>query len=392
MFTRELQGARFRGETELLESIRGDDRIQQQLQQREVLKQRSRIRAQLLAGAVRVNLRLLPNLAESFERLGQQLQGQRRLEAFVFADAEVNGFVTAGSKRTIVAISSGAVSLLTSAELDFVIGHEIGHALYGHVDVPADHVIAADVLTPAQALKLRAWQRASEISADRAGLCLCNSLEVAASALFKTISGLNLPGLRVDPEEFARQWEQLVQEVIDQGVRDQCQLSHPFPPLRIKALTLFWNSRSQEAVEAEVAKLLSVMDPTHGAGAEIGDPLLARFIFWGGLFVSLAQGSPDPRELKRLEELAPPDVDLQTLMASAGDLAELAILRFEEARTGRQTKLRASEIHRIIQRLIQVATADGELSAADRDHLHRIGKVLGIRPDAVDLLIEKQNG
>lgn len=227
-----LQDARFGRDRELLEQIRADELLKRELARSEVLRQRSMMRARLLSGAVRVNVRLLPNVAQSFARIARHVEGGKELDAYVFADPEINAFVAEGRSHMLVAVSSGAVSALSSEELEFVIGHELGHAVYGHLDVAAGFLIEHGNLDLERCQLLRSFQRAAEVSADRAGLVCCGSLEVAANALFKTLCGLHLPGHTVDPEELAAQWDHLVEEVLDDGRRDQWQLSHPFPPLR----------------------------------------------------------------------------------------------------------------------------------------------------------------
>ena len=74
----------------------------------------------------------------------------------------------------------------------------------------------------------------------------CGSLEVAATALFKTLSGLRIKNLTINPAEFAEQWEHLENEVIEDGDSDHWQLTHPFPPLRMKAMMIFWDSGFEE--------------------------------------------------------------------------------------------------------------------------------------------------
>lgn len=393
MHTNSMTGARFRGDAELLDALQRDEVIRQQLQRTEVLRKRSRVRARLLSGAVRVDVGLLPNVARSFERLRSCLDDDRPLEAYVFAEPLVNAFVTEASNRYIVALSSGAVSLLGVEELEFVIGHELGHALLGHLDVAAEAVIELGALDVEQRRLIRAWQRAAEISADRIGLRCCDSLEVAASALFKTVSGLAVPDMMIDPRELAGQWDRLVEEVLDQGHRDHWQLAHPFPPLRMKALLLFWQGRGQGEVDAEVARLLAHMDcgaDTPGASGERQDPLLSRFSFWGAVYVSLASGSLDPRALEKLERLAPPGVNVFELLRSPGSLSERCLEQFREARQTRREKLSAMELHHIATVLVDFAAQGGQVETRAVEHLQQLGKELGLGQGAMRILIAQR--
>jgi hypothetical protein len=384
METTSLHNARFGGERELHRQVLADEVMKRELHHAEILRQRSVTRARLLSEAVRVNVRLLPNVAQSFARLSRHVEVGKELEAYVFANPEVNAFVAEGRSHILVGVSSGAVGTLSAEELDFVIGHELGHALYGHIDIAANHLMAHGDLDLERAKLVRSFQRAAEVSADRAGLVCCGSLEVAANAMFKTLSGLNLPGLKVDPVEFAQQWEHLVDEVVDLGRRDQWQLSHPFPPLRMRALLSFWRLGPGPAADAEVRRLLALMDAQPAPQGDAEDPFLARFLYWGSVYVALANGTPTPEQRARLTALAPASTDI-----AEGDSADAALKRFQEARRARRTKLSATELHRLVGGLIGVAKQDGPLTEGAVLRLRTLGGELGIAPAAVDMMIAK---
>ena len=383
-----IQAARFRGDLELLAAVRADPRLARRLEQSEARQRSDALRSRLLSHAVRIDADLLPGLAEPFERLGRRFELAGGLEAYVHNQPAVNAFIARGHGRAIVVLSSGAVNLLDGEELEYIIGHELGHVLYGHLDVGIGHLLEEECFPPQVSMRLRAWQRAAEISADRAGLLACESLAVAANALFKTLSGIALPGPGVDPREFAGQWDHLVEEVLTEGDRGPWQLSHPLPLLRMKAMILFWEGRDDlPAVDREVARLLDLMDPL--AGEEDGslDPLLARFFFWGGLFIALAGGRLDDEEAARLETVAPPGVDAAELVDGEGIAPEECLERFRAAKEERRAKLSSVELHRIVQGLIDVAAADGRIDRREIDHLYRLGEILGIKKTACDLLV-----
>ncbi|WP_437752272.1 M48 family metallopeptidase [Sorangium sp. So ce1389] len=387
MKTTSLQEARFSGERSLHEQVLADEALKRELHRAEILRQRSMTRARLLSEAVRVNVRLLPNVAQSFLRLSRHVEGGKELEAYVFAESEINAFVTEGLNHLLVGVSSGAVSALSSEELEFVIGHELGHAVYGHLDVAANHLIESGNLDLERAQLVRSFQRAAEVSADRAGLVCCGSLEVAATAMFKTLSGLNVPGLKVDPVEFAQQWDHLVDEVVAFGRRDQWQLSHPFPPLRMRALLSFWRLGPGPAADDEVRRLLALMDAQPAPKADADDPFLARFLFWGSLYVTLANGVMTPEKRARLTALAPASTDVAEAVRGGAGAGDVALQRFQEARRSRRTKLSAAELHRLIGGLIGVARQSGPLSEAEVLRLRRLGGELGIAAAAVDMMI-----
>lgn len=386
--TAALERARFSREQELLEKIRADEVLKSELLRSEVLRQQSMMRARLLSEAVRVNVKLLPNVAQSFARLAPHVEGRKALEAYVFASPEINAFIAEGRHHMLVGVSSGAITTLSSEELEFVLGHELGHAVYGHLDVPARFLLDHCNLDLERSRLVRSFQRAAEISADRAGLVCCGSLEIAANAIFKTLCGL--PGHRIDPAEFASQWDHLLEELVDDGRRDQWELSHPFPPLRMRALLSFHALGPGSAADTEVRQLLASMEPSTAQQQNEDDPFLARFLFWGGLYVITADNALSVEERGQLNKLAPAGVDVETALRANNATADLVLERFREVRRTRRQKLNASELHRMTARLIQLATKDGRVPQGRVSRLRKLGEELGIFPEALDLMIAKQ--
>ena len=112
------------------------------------------------------------------------------------------GFIdacTIGVSKPIIVVSYSALSLLNYDELLFLIGHELGHIKSQHV---LYHTMAkaipyiggivgnltfgfGDIVAQGIELMLYNWYRKSEFTADRAGLLVCQNLDVAMSVLTK---------------------------------------------------------------------------------------------------------------------------------------------------------------------------------------------------------------
>lgn len=351
------------------------------------------VRTRMLAGAVMVEPGVLPHLAAAIERITALCPDLGEVECFVFNDPSVNAFVTPGRSRTLLAISSAAINHLDAPELEFILGHELGHAFFGHLDLAVGPLLESGQLSSPLAMRLRAWQRAAEISADRAGLMLCGSPEAAARALFKAASGIVAPGVATSPQQFAGQWNRLLSEVVEEGSRDFWQVSHPFPPLRMQAMLHFWeasNAGSPEAAVEEanraVGRMLAMMDPA-SAEKTLHDAVLAPFFFWGGLHIALSDRKLDPAEQQRLGALVPPGETLAAAEAAARRDPELCRSRFAESVRARRRKLSAVELHRIIYGLIDVASADGNIAAEERERLYTLVGALSIPKQACDVIL-----
>lgn len=388
---------RYPADARQLKALTGDAAIRERLDSPAYTQLRRANRTQLLAGAVMVDPDVLPHLAVAVSQLRERFADMKPVECFVFNSPEINAFISEGRTHAVVGLSSATVNHLDANELTFVLGHEFGHAAFGHLDIPAGHLAADEAVSPTATMRVRSWQRSAEISADRAGLMLCGSLEASARALFKVASGIVSAAVAVVPDRFAGQWQRLIDAVIQEGDRDFHHLSHPFPPLRMRAMQLFWNAQHAHESTREVAikaadeaidRMLATMDPA-SAGERIGDPLLSGHLFWGGLY--LVTGVPGPlheAERSRLGSIAPAGISIADAIEEARTAPDRCRELFAAAFRDRQRRHSALELHRIIFGLLDVAAADGEVSEQERGRLHGLADVLGIPAAACDLVME----
>lgn len=389
----DLMGCRYQGEADLLQTLKSDEGVRHRLEPRVAEEHRARLRTSLLSNAVRVDARVLPQLAEALATISARTGMTIPLEAYVHHDSSVNAFVAKGSEQILVVLSSATVNKLTADELNFVIGHELGHVAFGHVDVPVLRPNEPGDLDRRALMQVMAWQRGAEISADRMGLVCCGDVDVAATALFKTLSGLALPDHAITAVEFARQWDHLVRELRDGGETEWWQMTHPFPPLRMKAMILFSEAlkrREEDAaddVDDQVGRLLALMDPVARAESGGADPMLADFMLWGSLYVAQADGVLSTAERSLVAEL----VTLSRLETTLTELPTMdeCLHHFDDAAERRRKRLRGMEKSRIIRGILSVATVDGALPEVTDSAVKVIGERLGLKGDACDLLAKQ---
>jgi uncharacterized tellurite resistance protein B-like protein len=397
-----LDAARFPGDVRGHEILIRDPQLSLKIAAAKRMSSRCSLRRRYLAHAVHIRANLLPELAHSFDDVHDRMGISDPLEAYVYCDGEINASVIRGARRTFVVLSSGAVERLSQPELDFIIGHEIGHACFGHLEMPVNELLSQrGQLTAREAMQVLAWQRAAEISADRAGLLCCGSLDVAANALFKSLTGLAMNGMSVDPRQFAEQWHDLAREVAQEACADHWMATHPFPPLRMKALIEFWSSeraaaaidrapggRAASEVDENVESMLAMMDPLARDRSGAADPLLKPFLLWGGLYIATADGALAEKEIENLRSVVGND-SLQSAV-SAGGLTPLDCrARFLSARSSRQTPLTALELHRIFSGLASVAAADHEVTSQEIAAMHDLASACGVSPGFVDVALSR---
>ena len=103
------------------------------------------------------------------------------------------GSFSVGEQRKRMVFPSGSIDLLSTEELDFLIGHELGHMKCGHKTY---HMLTEAMYRPMVGtdwkfvfnlikLPLLNWYRISDFTADRMGLLCCQNIEVAVTTMIK---------------------------------------------------------------------------------------------------------------------------------------------------------------------------------------------------------------
>ena len=395
MNTTERDDWRFPDDAALHAELLADETVQARLKSPAYAVARQAKRLGFLANAVMVDPTVLPHLAAAMERVGGRFPDVGVTECFVFNCPDINAFVCQGRSSTFVGISSAAVNHLAADELMFVLGHEFGHAAFGHLDLAAGLLVEDPAVGPVLTAKLRSWQRAAEISADRAGLLLAGSPDSAARALFKVASGIVASGVTTSPERFAAQWQRLVAEAAEDGERTPHNITHPFPPLRMQAILDFWGANSHadrkakiESANASVKRMLAMMDPAV-TDRPLGDTMLSNHFFWGGLYVAASSGDVSAEEKTRLASVAPAGVDIDGAVRSALADPEACRDRFLEGFKSRRRRFNALEVHRILYGLLDITSVDGTVQESEVGRLRELAGLVGVPVNACDLVVNQ---
>lgn len=162
----------------------------------------------------------------------------------------LNAMTFGSEDKPCIAVGSLMLKRMKPEQLRFVIGHECGHIAMGHVvyhvaasmlstfsiKIPVIGKVAYDLV----AFPLTAWSRRSEITADRAGLVCCGSVETAKRTL------LQLEAAFVDADEVNMDeyldWSRNYRSGGVLRRTGELLAAHPMLPKRIEALTLFAKS------------------------------------------------------------------------------------------------------------------------------------------------------
>lgn len=206
-------------------------------------------RMNLLSHSLKVTEEITPRIFSVIRKILKQLNLiDIELECYINNDSNMNAscFSLDTDVNLIIIISSGLVNKMTQDELAFVIGHEVGHYLFGHLDYAELKRDRNELLD----MKLSRIYQSHEISADRIGLICSGSLESSLRAIVKTVSGLDDEFITHNLHTYLHQIQSLNYDDLVKGY-----YTHPIFPIRAKALTLFsmseryysWIGKNQKA-------------------------------------------------------------------------------------------------------------------------------------------------
>lgn len=336
-------------------------------------------RSVMEGNSLKVSETLLPQFYALCQGVKEKLEFVGNIDFYITGNSTVNAcsYCSGDEQRPhIIEINSGLFNLMNDEELKYVVGHEIGHLinsdatisqLYGFIyPDDEDKEKAPSFLTK----RVQLYKQLAELSADRYGYIANENLEACVTAVFKMASGLFLEKMNVSIETLmAENSERLEFFLKDSGVSEG---SHPVNPIRIRALELFANAKTQTGLNRGMNELIGVLQSfIYG---EL-DNALADFVASAGIFVSQLDGKRDKneeefilrqlgsfclfphKELKRIEK---GDV-MQTFNEAVNKILEIA------------PHMRSN----LLRYFIDVAFADNELGEDELKLIYDFGDKIG---------------
>ena len=384
-----------------MEQILSDHEIKDLSEQIHAASETDTRRRKLLASGLRITTNIMPDIYNVVQ-FAKEIVGlmENEVEVFVHDEPVLRATCIDFEKQGIfLTLSSGLIEKLSSSELLFIIGHELGHAVYHHMTLPVSRMLAeGDKLPPDKVLSMLSWLRRAEVSADRVGLLCCQDIHVAGMALIKMSCGLTAPHIQFHLEDYVSQMADIQSLSASARNVEDCFTSHPFNPLRVVALDYFWESglltqllghspenMTEKEMDDNINSLLTFMEPEsiRDPGGPVSDCLL-----WGGFWVAYSDDDIDTREVMSIFHLVNPNrveeanTQLQRTMDPMATIQE----NFKKAAQDCD-ELSLGEKHALIQKLVVVARADRVVKGEELKALKEISKLLGINPGFVDQIL-----
>lgn len=349
------------------------------------------LRAELLRNAMRLPKGLAPTVWRAVGRCVEVLGVTTPIELYVVADPSLNAFVgPLESGRVIIGFTSTALEKFDASELAFIVGHELGHVLYDHHGLGDVVGRAGDLrIAPADALRLSAWRRYAELTADRVGMLCCDDMNVAVVTQFKMFSGLAQAHFVSDAKAMAAEFTRMSREKLAEQDADWI-ATHPYGPLRVRALDLFARSNTyaslagrtstgltERELESEVEAIMAVMNPSCLDEAAPNAAEMREFLALAGLAVAQAD--------KRVDDLEQAALDRFVGTGGVAKALEPELRQSRPARTKRlgvlaeKLKNHTSPLRRkkLLEDLCTIARADKHVDTRERTALQALAGQLG---------------
>ncbi|MDE0075487.1 MAG: M48 family metallopeptidase [Gammaproteobacteria bacterium] len=218
------------------------------------------IRLAFQANALRVSERQYGHIYERYRDIVETLDTEEY--PLYVSQTPIANAGAYGMDQPFIILNSGTVLILNDDELSFILGHEVGHIMSGHVLYRTMMVLLIQLASlgfPIVGLAARAvlmglleWSRKSELSSDRAGLVSIQDADVAMTAMMKMAGGGTSSDL--DLGEFVRQAEDYREggDVADHvfKVLNLLGVTHPFWVLRLSEIRSWIESGEYDRIVA----------------------------------------------------------------------------------------------------------------------------------------------
>ncbi len=188
----------------------------------------SNIEASLALNSLKISKDITPDLYACLKKTCSNLNlNINKVNAYVTSSPEIQaGCISSSKDKCIITLTSAVINLLDLEEINFIIGHELGHYLLSHSLEEQSFLESQEGFIK---------QRAQEISVDRVGLMACKDINIAIRAITKSLSGLEEKYIAFNMQGFL---DQLNLDVAKNEAKGRFS-SHPSFVLRVKALIRF---------------------------------------------------------------------------------------------------------------------------------------------------------
>ena len=211
----------------------------------------------LLAQAQQATAQSAPELMPLIQVNSTRLRVEP-VNVFIVPSRQLNAYTFGMQSPKAIVLYSSLFSIMDQDEIQFILGHEMGHVKLGHTwlntlvggmaGIPSSLGAAAIM-----ELAFRWWNRACEYSADRAGVLACSKPNKAISALIKLEAGPTArtqAGLQAAMQHISAEDDDIMQNI------EELIASHPMIAKRIEEIRRFSTTQQYRTMQSLMDKNL----------------------------------------------------------------------------------------------------------------------------------------
>lgn len=268
-------------------------------------------RAEMEGRSFRVSEKVTPHIYKLFYGVKEKLNFEHPVDFYVVSDSSLNACAYLYQPQNpdspfVVQVNSAMIETMTDTELCSVVGHELGHLLDENLVLakiigflfPERDQYGFPVMPVPLRYKYFFWKQLSELFADRYGYLATDDINACISSEFKLKSGLKLDRMDADITAFIEENRQSLQHFISGQGLSLNNASHPVSPIRIEALNLFANAKTEKELNDGMDVLVDAIARLN-QNNEMGLHLL-WFVASAGLIMASADGEITHDELENI--------------------------------------------------------------------------------------------
>ena len=343
-------------------------------------------RSRMEGHCMKVDEKLLGSFYRLCMDVKERLGFNNPVDFYVTGDSTINAFSIAAEDEKhphIVNVNSELFNLMSEDELRFVIGHELGH-LMNH-DTALRRLI--NFVYPPQATqipvtlqyKIHLHDNLAELVADRYGYIACGNLEACVTAFFKMASGLDLEKMEVSIEDLLSDNSKHLDYFLKGG--GMSHYDHPVNPIRIQAINLFANAKTQDELEKGIAELIQILLKV---GNSPLDGPMSTFVATAGIITAKIDGEISKEEYEHIvQSLSGNNIFPKALLddiynADVDALFEQSINEILNINPGLKSNL--------LEYIISIVLADRQIGEKEVNFVYGIGQALKLSVKEISII------
>lgn len=347
-------------------------------------------RSRMEGHCMKADKNLLGNFYKLCHEVKDRLGFKEPVDFYVTGDSTINAYSIAAEDKDhphMVNVNSELFNLMSEDELRFVIGHELGHLI--NQDTVLKRLIyfvyppSISNIPVTLQYKIHLHDNLAELVADRYGYLACQNLNACVTAFFKMASGLDLEKMQVSIEDLLSDNSKRLDYFLKGG--GMSHYDHPVNPIRVQAINLFANAKSQEELNTEMEELIQILLKV---GNNPLDEPMSAFIATAGLITAGIDGQITREEYEHIiQNLASSKIFPKDYLSKIGtmDVAKL----FEEAINAILT-INPGLKPNLLEYIISVVMSDKEIGENEVNFVYDIGHSLGLSIKEISIIFAGQ--